>query len=52
MSGLRFLLDEDVDPKTATYLRNERLHAEHARDAFWQGGDDNRISFRMPENTN
>jgi predicted nuclease of predicted toxin-antitoxin system len=36
MTGWRFLLDENIDPKTATYLQKERIHAEHVRDALWQ----------------
>jgi predicted nuclease of predicted toxin-antitoxin system len=40
MTGWRFLLDENIDPKTATYLQKEGIHAEHVRDAFWQGADD------------
>jgi len=40
MSEWRFLLDENVDPKTATYLEKEGIHAEHVRDALWQGADD------------
>ena len=40
MSGWRFLLDENIDPKTATYLEKEEIHAEHVRDALWQGADD------------
>jgi predicted nuclease of predicted toxin-antitoxin system len=40
MSEWRFLLDENIDPKTATYLRKEEVHAEHVRDALWQGADD------------
>ena len=40
MSAWRFLLDENVDPKTATYLQKEGLHAEHVRDALEQGADD------------
>ncbi|WP_226003972.1 DUF5615 family PIN-like protein [Natrinema salinisoli] len=40
MSGWRFLLDENIDPKTATYLRKEGVHVEHVRDALWQGADD------------
>jgi predicted nuclease of predicted toxin-antitoxin system len=39
MSGWRFLLDETIDPKTATYLEKEGIHAEHVRDALWQGAD-------------
>jgi len=40
MREWRFLLDENVDPKTATYLKKEGIHAEHVRDALWQGADD------------
>jgi len=40
MSEWRFLLDENIDPKTATYLEKEEIHAEHVRDALWQGADD------------
>lgn len=40
MGGWRFLLDENIDPKTATYLEKENIHAEHVRDALWQGADD------------
>ncbi|WP_435066361.1 DUF5615 family PIN-like protein [Halobaculum sp. EA56] len=40
MSGWRFLLDENIDPKTATYLEKEGIYAEHVRDALWQGADD------------
>ena len=40
MTGWRFLLDENIDPKTATYLQKEGIHAEHVRDALWQGADD------------
>lgn len=40
MSGWRFLLDENIDPKTATYLEKEKVHAEHVRDALWQGAED------------
>ncbi|WP_136601778.1 DUF5615 family PIN-like protein [Salinigranum halophilum] len=36
----RFLLDENIDPKTATHLEKEGIHAEHLRDALWQGADD------------
>jgi predicted nuclease of predicted toxin-antitoxin system len=36
----RFLLDENIDPKTANYLQKERLNAEHVRDALWLGADD------------
>ena len=40
MSEWRFLLDENIDPKTATYLKKEGIHAEHVRDSLWQGADD------------
>ena len=40
MSEWRFLLDENIDPKTATYLEKEEIHAEHVRDSLWQGADD------------
>ena len=40
MSGWAFLLDENIDPKTATYLEKEEIHAEHVRDVLWQGADD------------
>ena len=40
MSGWRFLLDENIDPKTATYLEKEGIYAEHVRGALWQGADD------------
>jgi len=40
MSGWRFLLDENIDPKTATYLEKDGISAEHVRDALWQGADD------------
>jgi predicted nuclease of predicted toxin-antitoxin system len=39
-AGRRFLLDENIDPKTATYLEKEGIHAEHVRDSLWQGADD------------
>lgn len=40
MAGWRFLLDENVDPKVATYLEKEGLYAEHVRDTLGQGADD------------
>ncbi|MCU4800313.1 DUF5615 family PIN-like protein [Halobacteria archaeon HArc-gm2] len=40
MSGWQFLLDENVDPKTASYLQKEGIPAEHVRDALWQGATD------------
>ena len=36
----RFLLDENVDPKTAHYLEKEGIRAEHVRDALGQGAND------------
>lgn len=40
MSEWQFLLDENIDPKTASYLRKEEIHAEHVREALWQGAAD------------
>jgi len=40
MSEWRFLLDENVDPKVATYLEKEGLFAVHVRDALERGADD------------
>jgi predicted nuclease of predicted toxin-antitoxin system len=40
MSEWRFLLDENIDPKVATYLDKENLSAIHVRDALGQGADD------------
>ncbi|WP_433623495.1 DUF5615 family PIN-like protein [Halomicrococcus sp. NG-SE-24] len=40
MSEWRFLLDENVDPKTATYVQKEGLYADHVRDTLGQGADD------------
>lgn len=40
MSEWRFLLDENVDPKVATYLDKEDLFAVHVRDTVGQGADD------------
>lgn len=40
MPEWRFLLDENIDPKVATYLQKEGLTAEHVRDALGQGADD------------
>jgi predicted nuclease of predicted toxin-antitoxin system len=36
----QFLLDENVDPKVATYLAKENLDAVHVRDTLGQGADD------------
>jgi predicted nuclease of predicted toxin-antitoxin system len=40
MSTWGFLLDENIDPKVATYLDKEGLTAEHVRDTLGQGADD------------
>lgn len=40
MGEWRFLLDENIDPKVATYLGKEGLYAEHVRDTIGQGADD------------
>jgi len=40
MSAWRFLLDENIDPKVATYLDKEDLFAVHVRDTVGQGADD------------
>jgi hypothetical protein len=43
MTSWRFLLDENVDPKVATYLEKEELFAVHVRDALELGADDQAI---------
>ena len=40
MSEWEFLLDENIDPKVATYLEKEALDAAHVRDTLGQGADD------------
>ncbi|MDZ7746912.1 MAG: DUF5615 family PIN-like protein [Halobacteriales archaeon] len=40
MAEWRFLLDENIDPKAATYLKKEDINVEHVRDALWQGARD------------
>lgn len=40
MAAWRFLLDENIDPKVATYLEKEELSAEHVRETLGQGADD------------
>ncbi|MFC7249420.1 DUF5615 family PIN-like protein [Halomicroarcula sp. GCM10025324] len=40
MSEWVFLLDENIDPKVATYLEKEALDATHVRDTLGQGADD------------
>ncbi len=34
MAAWQFLLDENIDPKVATYLEKEKLSAEHVRDTL------------------
>jgi predicted nuclease of predicted toxin-antitoxin system len=51
MSAWRFLLDENVDPKTATYLEKEGLYAEHVRDALWLGATTRRTFSRTHAST-
>jgi len=43
MAEWRFLLDENIDPKVATYLETEDLDAEHVRDTLGLGADDEDI---------
>ena len=40
MSEWRFLLDENIDPKTVAYLRKEGVDVEHVRDTLAEGADD------------
>lgn len=40
MSQWQFLLDENIDPKVATYLEKEDIVAVHVRDTLGQGADD------------
>ena len=40
MATWRFFLDENIDPKVATYLDKEGLFALHVRDTLGQGADD------------
>lgn len=40
MSEWRFLPDENIDPKTVSYLRKEGVDVEHVRDALAEGADD------------
>jgi predicted nuclease of predicted toxin-antitoxin system len=40
MAAWRFLLDENIDPKVATYLDKADLVAEHVRDVLGQGAAD------------
>ena len=40
MAEWQFLLDENIDPKVATYLGKEDLFAVHVRDTVGQGADD------------
>lgn len=50
MTEWRFLLDENIDPKAATYLEKEDVYAEHVRDALGQGTDDNEILSYAADN--
>lgn len=43
MREWRFLLDENVDPKTGTYLEKEGVDAEHVREAVGLGATDDKI---------
>jgi hypothetical protein len=40
MAEWAFRLDENIDPKAATYLAKEALDATHVRDTLGQGADD------------
>jgi len=40
MSEWRFLLDENIDPKTVAYLRKEGVDVEHVLDTLAEGADD------------
>jgi len=42
MTEWRFLLDENIEPKTVRYLEKEGIEAEHVRDVLGQGADDER----------
>jgi len=42
MSDWRFLLDENIDPQTATFLDEEGIIAEYVPEVLWQGADDER----------
>ena len=52
MSEWRFLLDENIDPKTATYLEKEEIHAEHSVTRSGREQRTKRMFYRTPENTN
>jgi len=43
MSEWRFFLDENIDPKVATYLDKENVSADHVRDTLGTGADDDEI---------
>jgi predicted nuclease of predicted toxin-antitoxin system len=40
MAAWQFLLDENIDPKVATYLEKEGIVTEHVRETLGQGADD------------
>jgi len=42
----QFLIDENIDPKVATYLAKGDVFAEHVQDAHGQGADDDDLSVR------
>lgn len=50
MDGWDFLLDENIDPKTAAYLSREGISADHVRDALWLGADDEADILPYAEN--
>lgn len=50
MNEWRFLLDENIDPKTETYLEKEDVFAEHIRDSLGQGTDDEEIRSYARDN--
>lgn len=51
MAAWRLLLDETVDPTTATYLRTEGVDTETGRDALDTGVDDEEDILPTPVNT-
>ncbi|MFC7043273.1 DUF5615 family PIN-like protein [Halonotius sp. GCM10025705] len=40
MTEWRFLLDENIDPKTTSYLQTEAVDIKHVLDALGEGADD------------
>lgn len=43
MAEWQFFLDENIDPKVATYLAKADVAAKHVRDALGQGADDTEV---------